>query len=65
MGLDLARQGLENALLLGRGLEGGLDPALLSSTTAIGSMNSVAADALWSWTMPGTRPLASARMGIT
>ena len=28
-------------------------------------MNRVAPDALWSWTMPFTRPFASARMGMT
>ena len=39
--------------------------ALLRSTTVSGSMKSVAPDALWSWTMPLTLPLASARIGIT
>ena len=39
--------------------------ALFSSTTVSGSTKSVAPEALWSWTIPLTRPLASARIGMT
>ena len=39
--------------------------SLLSSTTAIGSMKSVAPVADWSWTMPGKRERYSCLTGMT
>ena len=66
MRLDLARQLLEDPLLLAAAASRvAWVQVLFSSTTVSGSTNRVAPDALWSWTIPFSCPFASARIGIT